>query len=484
MTAVQRRVPLGHRSDRVAERSWEGQIPFPVRAIDSVRPSVARPWIGMLRPGRGSALDHAATDARLVEAVTARVGTDAAGWAVERGQRLREALVGEAFLSGGSASAAARFTEAVAFSMVLGRAGAAEVGGLLANELGGLVRERVPDGVPVDVGLSCVRSVQAYFSGVFFDLCRERFTLEQQPVTMRAVSEELFGCANHLAEVLVDEFTTERDRWNAGSAGERTELVNAILAGEPVDLRRAADRLGYDLTLHHLALLVWRDEPQAESMRELKEVATRVLDRAGCSSKLLLPVGSGRLWAWGGKASGDPTELRRLAGAVSLPSGTHVASGLPGQGPDGFRHSFRQATTAAKTGATARPLPGNLHDYGELELVVLLGQDLGAAAEFVTRELGALAVDDQPTAVLRDTVRCFLDQDRGLAAAAQQLHVARNTVIYRVKKAERLLGRSLHDERLRLHLALCLADRLGSAVLCAGPGDGESGRRRRICGAA
>ena len=59
----------------------------------------------------------------------------------------------------------------------------------------------------------------------------------------------------------------------------------------------------------------------------------------------------------------------------------------------------------------------------------------------------------------------YLACDRSLAKAAELLHVARNTVAYRVKKVESLIGRDLRDRKLELESALRLAQRLGTRVL-------------------
>ena len=48
---------------------------------------------------------------------------------------------------------------------------------------------------------------------------------------------------------------------------------------------------------------------------------------------------------------------------------------------------------------------------------------------------------------------------------AKELYVHHNTVAYRVKRAEELLGRRVTDEPIELTCALTLAAVLGSAVL-------------------
>lgn len=64
----------------------------------------------------------------------------------------------------------------------------------------------------------------------------------------------------------------------------------------------------------------------------------------------------------------------------------------------------------------------------------------------------------------------YLDCGRSLARAGERLHVARNTVAYRVKKAERILGRELHEQRLELECALRLTECLTAQVLLPRPG--------------
>ena len=52
---------------------------------------------------------------------------------------------------------------------------------------------------------------------------------------------------------------------------------------------------------------------------------------------------------------------------------------------------------------------------------------------------------------------------------AKELFVHQNTVTYRVKRAEELLGRSVTEDPLELVCALVLAETLGSAVLVEAP---------------
>ncbi|WP_214368131.1 helix-turn-helix domain-containing protein [Pseudonocardia sp. H11422] len=64
---------------------------------------------------------------------------------------------------------------------------------------------------------------------------------------------------------------------------------------------------------------------------------------------------------------------------------------------------------------------------------------------------------------LRATVLAWAEQGFHLVRTARTLHVHRNTLVYRLRKIERLLGRDLRDHRnaLALHLA-CLVPEANS----------------------
>ncbi|MFF7249653.1 PucR family transcriptional regulator [Embleya sp. NPDC008237] len=436
----------------------------------------------LLRPTDDSVLHLPATNAQLVEEVVVRVGPGATGWAIEHSRLLLAELAGEPFARFDRRSCSeTRLVEAIALWVVLRLSGVRAITGLISTELTNAIRERIADNTTVDLLLRCVRATHARFTRELFALCEAQIPAQDQPAMMRSISADLFEGMESLSAAVTEKFAAERNRWFAGSVGERFELVSAILKGKPVDTRKALRRLQYDLTLHHVALVLWQDEITPDSRRELETTALRLLDQVGCSSMLLLPAGPGRLWAWGGRATDHPGELGRSPKPVDLPAHVHVASGLPGDGVAGFQRSHEQAVTAERVGRITEPGPSRLCDYGDLELVILLGNDAEATADFVRRELGPLAADNRTMAALRETVRCLLDNERGVAVTAKHLHIAKNTVVYRVKKAEQLLGRSLREDHLRLHLALYLAGRLGSSVLAKqGPATGLENSIRAV----
>lgn len=96
-------------------------------------------------------------------------------------------------------------------------------------------------------------------------------------------------------------------------------------------------------------------------------------------------------------------------------------------------------------------------DYRDVALMSLVMADTEQAQCFVRETLGALADPDPGVAEMRETLRTYLAYGRSRIHAANQLHVARNTVAYRVAKAVRLLGRVLERDEVNVRIALEIA---------------------------
>ena len=147
------------------------------------------------------------------------------------------------------------------------------------------------------------------------------------------------------------------------------------------------------------------------------------------------------------------------------PDGVRVAFGKPARGLDGFRRSHHEAVQAARVASLAGSAGGAVVDYAQVELVSLLACDLPRAREFVASRLGPLAAPGESAQRLRETLRVFLALGGRTARAAKELYVHQNTIAYRIKRAEELLGRRVTEDPVELICALTLADTLGPAVL-------------------
>jgi DNA-binding PucR family transcriptional regulator len=78
------------------------------------------------------------------------------------------------------------------------------------------------------------------------------------------------------------------------------------------------------------------------------------------------------------------------------------------------------------------------------------------------RELGALAATDDSTARLRDTLRLYLEHAGDARAVGEILNLHPNTVRYRIRQAEQLLGHSVDHHRVYLELALHIVSAFGT----------------------
>lgn len=315
-----------------------------------------------------------------------------------------------------------------------------------------LARELAARGVEMAALLEVYRSGQqaalAYVTGVAqeADLAPEQVSLALITVWRHAI--EWFS---HSVEQLIGAYGEERERWLRSALTRRTQLVASILAGDRVDLDAAERDLGHSLRRQQTALVLWETAPRAEGdpVRRLEAEAARIAARCGAPRPLVVPSGPAEVWAWlGTDRPLDGEELR----AVGSSPGIRVAAGVTAAGLGGFRVSHHEAVAGRDL---ADGLPEPLIAYADVEVVSLLSRDRVAMHSFVGRELGALAAGDEVAARLRETVLAYLES--GMDGAAARLAIHRNTVRYRLRQAEELLGRPVTERRRELELALLCA---------------------------
>jgi DNA-binding PucR family transcriptional regulator len=209
-----------------------------------------------------------------------------------------------------------------------------------------------------------------------------------------------------------------------------------------------------------------RVSTSTSKVRGLERAAREAAAAVAPGEPLIVPSGAASYDVWSGSYEAvDTTRLERY----EPPEGIRVAFGRPAAGLEGFRRSHREAIQAARVASLARDLGRQVVGYAQVELVSLLASDLPRAREFVATRLGPLAAAGEPMQRLRETLRAFLAAGGRSVRAAKELYVHQNTVTYRVKRAEELLGRRVTEDRVELMCALMLADTLGNAVLVEEP---------------
>jgi hypothetical protein len=334
-----------------------------------------------------------------------------------------------------------------------------------------LVRGLVLRGITVATLLRMYRLGHAWFWDRWAQALKDRST---DPDVLVAAQDQsstfLFAYIDRISDVLVGEHGTERDRMMRSAEQLRAETVRAILAREPVDEEAASRRLSYDLRRHHVCLRV---SSVGREPVEPERAATEAADLLGLGDPLVVRAGVATLDVWcGSYGLPDPQPSDALED-YDPPKGIRVAFGTSGHGLAGFRCSHDEALQAAHVASLASGTVGAVTSYTSVELVSLLASDLPRARTFVAARLGPLAASGEPAARLRDTVLAFLAAGGSKTRVAKELYIHPNTVGYRVKRAEEMLGRPVTEDPIEVTCALRLAAVLGPAVLVRedGPAD-------------
>ncbi|MEW1734931.1 PucR family transcriptional regulator [Nocardia beijingensis] len=266
---------------------------------------------------------------------------------------------------------------------------------------------------------------------------------------------------DQVIEGLIDIYESERRRWDARSDTTRAAQIRAVLDTDNLDVASAEEMLSASLRGWHMAAVIWVREPGASAI-ELLRAGTSMLATATGTHPLTVLVDEQNCWAWISSVGKPALDADRLERDLRRRPGISVAIGDPGPGLAGFRQTFRDAQRARSLALVAEPSrPLTVH--ARVALASLLVDHLPDTEAWVRRVLGDLMRDDETTARLRETVRTYLEARGSLTDAAARMHVHKNTVHYRIRRAEEVLGHPLTVNRLETEVALMVSEQLGLA---------------------
>ncbi len=186
------------------------------------------------------------------------------------------------------------------------------------------------------------------------------------------------------------------------------------------------ERRGLTGSLVSLAIL--SDEQGAWTLDELHRAP------AFDSANLLLDADQGILLAICRDDQSQIESVQRCLG-----SGAFIGVSAPISPATGVRESFRQARM---TLAQGQELDRHILRYGEAELgLIMAPRSLAEARALVGRYLGPLIEHDRlQGAALVQTLSVFLKNDGNSKKTAYELGVHRQTLVYRLKQIEQLIG--------------------------------------------
>jgi hypothetical protein len=328
-------------------------------------------------------------------------------------------------------------------------------------------------GVPVN---ALVRAYRLGQQNLLEALYAESAHHEASPAAKMRAHEQIvsltFDYIDSISQQVVTVYETERERWLADRNTVRASLVQDLVEGRCPDTGAAEAALGYRLgTVSHLGVILWSDDAAspADPLKVFDAVMAVLCRRFGSGRQgLLLARDSTSAWAWiplAGDATPSPDELGMALKGV--PDAPRVATGSAHAGVDGFRQSHLEAVQAQRVALVAEESTSRTTCYGStgLSLAALVCENLDEVREWVRATLGPLALDDEQHERLRETVRVLLEYGGSYTAAAEALCMHRNTVRYRIGRAEAELGRPITSDRQSTDVALTLCHWLGGAVL-------------------
>lgn len=329
-------------------------------------------------------------------------------------------------------------------------------------------------GVPVNALVRAYRLGQDHLLKRSFDAIER--TISDRAVAFRASQRFVtttFNYVDWISQHIVSVYESERERWLENRSAVRAARIKELIDGKATDTDRAEEHIGYPLRRRHVGAVLWLDEGNASDgdLATLERWATSIGESLGGQGKpLVVACDRTSVWVWlpfGHRDVFDPGLVRSLVESDS--AAPRVAFGEPAAGVDGFRETHRQAlrAQALALAGDAEPVIG----FGEpgVAAACLLSADLPSTKAWVQRVLGRLARPDDQHGRLRETVRVFLGEGCSYTAAAERLMMHKNSVKYRVARAEEERGRPISDDRLDVELALLACRWLGDAIITETP---------------
>jgi DNA-binding PucR family transcriptional regulator len=271
------------------------------------------------------------------------------------------------------------------------------------------------------------------------------------------------GYIDQTSEEMVTAYTQERENWLRNRSAGRAARIRDLLSGARINVRTTEATLGYRLRQYHVGVVCWSDDAASTGdgiIRLERAIGQVAAQAAGGGEPVFLPRDVSCAWAW------LPLGIRDRFDATTTGMGTgiHFTFGDAAKGVAGFRLTHQQAI-AAQAVALAGGAPPPVLTYGEVAPVAMMLGCTDLLRAWVLSTLAGLAADDEQHARLRDTLLVFLRTGGSYKTTAEQLVLHKNTVQYRIRKAEESLGRPVAKNRQQVELALQASHWLGSSVL-------------------
>jgi hypothetical protein len=320
-------------------------------------------------------------------------------------------------------------------------------------------------GIPLTALLRAYRLGHARFSDwLLTELAEHTGDPEMIIATTLSLSRIVAGYIDQTSEEMVATYARERENWLRKRSAARAARIRDLLSGERINVSATEAALGCRLRQYHVGLVCWT--AAADSVTRLEYAISNVAAKiAGAGEPVILPRDESSAWAWLPLGIRDRFDAAGAA-AAGVDADLHFAFGDAGRGVTGFRLTHQQAL-AAQAVALAAGTPPRVVTFGEVAPVAMMLGSAELLRGWVLATLAGLATDDEYHARLRDTLLIFLQSGGSYKAAAEQMMLHKNTVQYRIGKAEESLARPAGENRPTSN-SRC-ASATGSARPCCSP---------------
>jgi hypothetical protein len=303
------------------------------------------------------------------------------------------------------------------------------------------VRRSARCGVSLDTVLRRYTLGHMVFEGFVIEEA-EHGDLSAQGPALRSVLGAEASSIDRLMAAIANEYSCELQRAERSSEQRRSECVQRLLVGAPVDVAA----FDYAFDTEHLGVIA-RGARAEDALGHLAAGLDRQL--------LIVPRGEGILWAWlGGHRRLAITDIKRTLSEPGL-AGVSLAIGEPAQGVHGWRLTHQQAQAASRVMLRR---PQGLTRFADVALLASVLGDEALARSLEEIYLAPLGSQRDGGAALRQTLRAYFAAGHNVKATAARLGVDRGTVRKRLYAVEQRVGRLLQTCQPELEVALRLEE--------------------------
>lgn len=269
----------------------------------------------------------------------------------------------------------------------------------------------------------------------------------------KLLTQTVLSYQDFVAHQVAQAHTRDYELLTQSRAHMRRSMVRDILRDKDAVLSASDSAiLAYDLTNHHLAVLL-PSTPETKA----SQLAARIRAASNCQGTFVYPTTLTTTVVWFGRIDGWTDRAIDALRAILESDGVVASIGEPRRGIEGFRTSLQEAESAERVREAWGPEMGSpCIRFADVALETLVMQNPQLAQDFVLRELGALSQDTPEAARLRETIEAS-GRLGSHVATAEFLQLHEHTVRNRLQKVETQLGHPLAERTTEVQVAVRLA---------------------------